>query len=264
MITIRLKNLLFFILIALLLNSCVTYESILSYENPPNVPDSPQPIANYQAIRIQPNDVLHIKINSLEQAAQPFELNSGGNTGAVANNPQTLLLNGYLVNQEGFIDFPTLGKLQLGGLTMEEAKTVLLEKLDRYFETPPIVNIRLLNFNVNVNGEVGAPGVISVQTERLTIVEAITMAGDFTDHSQRDSIMIVREADGERSFGYLDFNSPTIFESPYFYLQQNDVIYVRPLSRKVVTLRDPITRVLTYVSAGTGLAALVFTIINRR
>jgi len=265
-IIMQLKFIVYSLVLFTTASSCVTYESILNYENPPNPSTAPQAIANYQPIRIQPNDVLYIKINSLEEAAQPFELNgsAGGRIGAAANNPQALLISGYLVNQEGYIDFPTLGKMQLGGLTMEEAKTKLLNHLDIYFEVPPIINIRLLNFNVNINGEVSAPGAISVPTERITIVEAITLAGDFTDYSRRDSILIVRESDGERSFGYVDFNSPQIFESPYFYLQQNDVIYVRPLPRKTVILRDPIARYFTWISAGTGLALFILNITSRR
>ena len=261
----RLKAITYLFLLIVMLSSCVTYESILNYEESPSVPTTPQTIDNYQPIRIQPNDVLYIKLNSLEEAAQPFELNSSaGNVGAAANNPQALLINGYLVNQEGYIDFPTLGRVQLGGLTIEEIKTNLLDSLSRYFETPPIINIRLLNFNVNVNGEVGAPGAINVPTERITIVEAITLAGDFTDYSRRDSILIIRESGGERSFGYVDFSSPNIFESPYFYLQQNDVIYVRPLARKTVILRDPIARYFTWISAGTGLTLFILNLTNRR
>lgn len=261
----QLKEIAYLLLLLTTVASCVTYDSILNYEQAPNIPTTPQAINNYQPIRIQPNDVLYIKISSLEEAVQPFELNSStGNVGAAANNPQALLINGYLVNQEGYIDFPTLGRLPIGGLTIEELKSMMLDRLDRYFETPPIINIRLLNFNVNINGEVSAPGAINVPTERITIVEAITLAGDFTDFSRRDSILIVRESGGERSFGYVDFNSPKIFESPYFYLQQNDVVYVQPLERKTVTIRDPIARYFTWISAGTGLAVFILTITNRR
>ncbi len=245
-----------------LLSSCVSYDSLLNYEEAPEVPSEPQTISNYKPIRIQTNDILSIKVNSVDPvAAAPFALDGG--VGANANNTQVLLLNGYLVDDEGYIDFPTIGSLKLGGLTMKQAKQEVLTKLQPYFETLPIVNIRLLNFNIHINGEVGAPGLINVMNQRITIVEAMTLAGDFTDYSQRDSILIIRELDGERSFGYIDFNSPDLFNSPYFYLQQNDVIYVRPLPRRRFAVADPITRVFSIVSGATGIVAFVISVLNR-
>ncbi|MEM6699100.1 MAG: polysaccharide biosynthesis/export family protein, partial [Bacteroidota bacterium] len=117
------KSTIYYFILLVLASSCVTYESIVNYEDPQSHPIDSQQIDNYQPIRIQFNDVLYIRINSLEAAAEPFELNSGGgNIGAAAINPQALLINGYLVSQEGYIDFPTLGRIKLAGLTIEEAK----------------------------------------------------------------------------------------------------------------------------------------------
>ncbi|MEL6635581.1 MAG: polysaccharide biosynthesis/export family protein [Bacteroidota bacterium] len=244
--------------LVLLSSGCVSYESLLNYNQQPAIPTEPQLIANYIPITIQTNDILHIQVSSAEvMANEPFEL--AGQTGN-ANNTQNLLMNGYLVDLEGRVDFPTLGQVAIGGLTIQEAREHLLQLLEPYFEQAPIVNIRLLNFRVSVNGEVNNPGTFNVLNERLTIVEALTMAGDFTDYSMRDSILIVRESAGERSFGYVDFNSAEIFTSPYFYLQQNDVVYIRPDKRKVGIVRDPATRFFTWISAITGVAAFIITV----
>jgi polysaccharide export outer membrane protein len=245
------------------LNSCVSYESLLNYDQAPVSPIPTQPINNYRPIIIQANDILNINVSSNnQQAAIPFQINTSG-TGANTNTPQGLLMNGYLVNTEGSINFPTIGRVQLGGLSIQQAQDTLLSKLLPYFNEAPIVNIRLLNFNISVNGEVRSPGTFNVVNERITVLEALTLAGDFTPYSRRDSVMIIRETQNERSFGYVDFNSPTIFESPYFYLRQNDVVYIRPLKRKIATVQDPVTRVLAWVSAVTGITAIVLTLSRR-
>ncbi len=248
------------IVVVLLSTGCVSYDSLLNYNRTPTFPVEPQLIANYKPIAIQTNDILHIQVSSSEASAtEPFEI-GGAAAGGNMNNTQGLLMNGFLVDSEGRVDFPTLGQVPVGGLTIQEAKEHILKLLEPYFEQQPIVNIRLLNFRVSVNGEVANPGTFSVLNERLTIVEALTMAGDFTDYSMRDSILIVREANGERSFGYVDFNSASLFTSPYFYLQQNDVVYVRPDKRKVGIVRDPATRIFTWISAFTGVAAFILTL----
>ncbi len=229
----------------LMLTSCVQYRDLLSYHEPPRFPMEPQEITNFRPMEIQPNDILQISVSSLlPEAAAPFNGSSDG---------------GYLVDNQGMVTLPTVGDIEVGNLTLEAAKRAVQSKLNPFFSEPPIVNIRLMNFKVNVNGEVGSPTTFTIANDRITIIEAITRAGDFTPYSQRDSILVIREFNNERTFGYIDFTSPEVFDSPYFYLRQNDVIYVRPQKTKVTTVRDPITRVLPYISIGTGLAALIIT-----
>ncbi|MEL7427027.1 MAG: polysaccharide biosynthesis/export family protein [Bacteroidota bacterium] len=243
----------------LLGTGCVPYDSLLNYEQA-QTPFAEQMIDNYKPLLIQPNDILHIRLSSAnELAIQPFVM-QGGEVAAGGNNAQGLLINGYLVSAEGTINYPSIGTIKVGGMSMQEAKVFLLDQLKPYFTNEPIVDIRLLNFNVSVNGEVASPGTFTVPNERLTVLEAVTLAGDFTSYSRRDSVMVIRESAGDRTFGYVDFNSPEIFRSPYFYLRQNDVVYVQPLRRKVLTVQDPLTRALTWVSAATGIAAIVFTL----
>lgn len=243
------------------LSSCVPYTSLVNYDEQPTIPTTPQAISNYQPLLIKPNDILHISITSSEESAvaQPFE-RSGGNTGAMAANGIALLLSGYLVNPEGYIDFPTLGKIKLDSLSIDQAKIKFSQLLKPYFEVDPIITMRLINFRVSVNGEVKNPGTFDILNERITVIEAISMAGDFTDYARRDSILVIRETKVERTFGYVDFNSSDLFNSPFFYLQQNDVIYIRPERRKIGVVRDPGLRILTWVSALTGTAALIISL----
>lgn len=242
------KNNILLILFAIVLlsSSCVQYKDVLSYEETSVFPSEAQTITNYKPIVIQPNDILQITVTSLVQtAAAPFNGSGDG---------------GYLVDASGNITLPTLGDIEVSNLTLEAAKVKLRKALEPYFVEAPIVNVRLRNFKVSVNGEVGSPGIVPVENGRISMIEVITRSGDFTPYSRRDSILIIREFNNERSFGYIDFNSAEVFNSPYFYLQQNDVIYVRPTKTKVATVRDPATRILPFISIVTGLTVLALQI----
>lgn len=238
--------------------SCVSYESLVNYTEPPGIPDQPQLISNFQPVLIQPNDILRVRISSSDAlAVQPFVMGaaSEGSSGASGE---------YLVNSRGEVNFPTLGRVELQGLGMEEAAEKLLQLLAPYFENAPIVDVSLINFKVNVNGEVSSPGIFSIPNERVTILDALSLAGDFTVFSRRDSILIIRERDSMRTFGYIDLNSADAFKSPYFYLQQNDVIYVRPDKTKTNSVRDPASRFLPWVSVIVSLTAVTVSIIRIR
>lgn len=260
------KHIIYLLLLGLILtlNSCVSYDSLLSYNESPKVFLEPHEITNFEPIKIQPSDILQIQVSSTDpNAAAPFNLSiSGGGSGNGQNARDGGSASGFLVNQDGTIDFPTLGAVKVENLSVDETKAEILKLLKPYFTISPIVNVRLANFKVNVTGEVKNPGIFSISNNRVTVIEAITMAGDFTNHSMRDSVLIVREAEGIRSFGYVDFNSAEIFNSPYFYLQQNDMIYIRPERRKTAIIRDPITRATPIVSALTSLVAIIVTVIR--
>jgi len=244
------RGLIFIILIGVLSTTgCTSYGALVNYNESPRIPTEAQAIINYKPITVQSNDVLSIQVLSTNPlVSKPFNLSEEGSGG------------GYLVNSEGFIDFPTVGKIKLKGLEIEMVKSKIIEAIAPYFEAPPIVQVRLANFRVNVNGEVGSPGTFSVNNQRMTLIDAITLAGDFTSYSARDSILIIREQDGMRTFGYINFNSPELFNSPYFYLQQNDVLYVKPNKSIVNTVRDPATRFLPWVGAAVSLVALLLSI----
>ena len=243
--------------IVLLFSSCVSYPALLNFNEAPGIPTQPQSINNYQPITIQPNDILDIQISSLDPVAtKPFLLSSGEEGGAT--------VAGYLVNSAGEIKFPTLGRIYLKDLNTEAAADTILQLLAPYFEQEPIINVRVANFKVNVNGEVGTPGVFTIANERVSILDALSMAGDFTIYSRRDSILIIRERDEVRTFGYIDLNSSNAFNSPYFYLQQNDLVYVKPQKAKVNAVQDTGRRILPWVSAIASITAIAISIIRFR
>ena len=139
----------------------------------------------------------------------------------------------YLVNNQGEIDFPVLGRLKISGLTKNECEALIREKLVPYLKEPPIVNVRMVNYKISVLGEVNHPGTFTVSNEKVNVLEALAMAGDMTVYGVRDNVKLVREnANGERLIQTLNLNDADLVRSPYFYLQQNDILYVSPNKTK--------------------------------
>lgn len=145
----------------------------------------------------------------------------GVTAGATSQN-----MPGYLVNADGNIQFQSLGELQVEGLTKVQLAELLKEKLSKYLMNP-YCNIRFLNYKFTMLGEVGKQGVYTIPGERISILEALGMAGDISLYGLKDSIMVVRETNGKRTFGNLDVSNPEVFTSPYYYLQQNDIVIVK-------------------------------------
>lgn len=242
------------ITLLLLTTGCISYESLINFgeTNKNNLP--PMPINNYQPLIIQKSDILQVNLSSRDaQSLLPFKMQ--GTENGVA-------FDYFQVSSDGNIEFPTIGKINVDGKLLEEARVLLEEKLSPYFEVSPIIQIKVTNFQVNVNGEVGSPGGFIVENGRINVYEAITRAGDFTDYSRRDSILVIRELDGMRTFGYLDFNSIEVYNSPFFYLRQNDMVYIQPSKAKVNLIRDPATRALPYLSAVVSVFAIILAFVR--
>lgn len=166
----------------------------------------------------------------------------------------------YLIDSEGFIEFPVLGKLKLAGMTRSGALQFMKDKLKPYVYEP-IVNLRILNYKVTVQGEVMRPGVFTLNTERITLPEALSMAGDLTVYGKRENILIIREIDGKVSYNYVDLTKADFINSPFYYLSQNDVVYVEPNKTKINSsaVGPNISVILTSVS----LLITVFALIRR-
>ena len=242
----------------LLLSGCVKHTQLLYFRNQSEfVPLQNHDINNTVRIKIQTDDVLFILVRALDQeTAEPFNLFGGANMQMMNMGGQNPSLQGYLVDPNGNIEIPVIGTLSVAGLTIEETKALIADKLKPYL-TDPTIMIRFMNFRFTVLGEVGAPRTINVPGERMTILEAIGQAGDLTPYSNREKIMVIREQNGKREFGYVDIHSPDIFQSPYFYLQQNDIVYVEPIKEATAVVRDPIAETLPIISGILSIAALI-------
>ena len=261
------KQLLLLSLLIALSSSCVHQRDLISFREA-QFPTQPEAILNSLELKIQPEDLLQITVHSFDKlAASPYNLTDsnspqGGGmmqqSSSTGSSNQLELFLGYFVDREGYIDFPVLGRIQVGGLTLVEAKqkilTLLLPQL-----TDAVVNMRFLNFKITITGEVNHPGIIRLSNQRVTILEALGHGGDFTPYANRTNVLLIREKDGQRTYTRIDLTKADLFTSPYFYLQQNDVLYVEPIQAKVATVADPFSRAISYSS---GLLAIITLIIT--
>lgn len=209
---------------------------------------------------IQTNDLLYIYVESRTPEAT-VRFNQETNKVAVSNgtvmNPGSSAVTGYLVNNEGDITFPVLGIIHVLGKTHAELASEIGRRLvSEGHVLDAVVTVKLLNFKVSVLGEVVRPGQIEVSGERLTILEAISMVGDLTIYGLRDNVTVIREENGQRIVGEVDLTSKEVFNSPFYYLHQNDVVYVEPnVKRKRTADRDPM--VMTYISTGLSVVSML-------
>jgi polysaccharide export outer membrane protein len=195
----------------------------------------PQQKSNSYEIKIQPDDLLSIIVSAEDaEIAAPFNLMSisvmqpGRQEAALGQ--QTMQL--YLVDREGMIDFPVLGKLKISGLTRSEVTQMFQDKIGVFIKNP-IINFRITNFKVAVQGEVNQPGTYTINSERVTLIEALTMAKDLTIYGKRNNILVIREIEGVKSYNRIDITKADFMSSPFYYLAQNDVIYVEPNKNRV-------------------------------
>lgn len=253
-----------FLLLTLLgLSSCVTHDELLNFNQGPAFPDTAVDIQNLPQLQIQPDDLLSIRVKSLEPlAAEPFNVDPANmNMGMMGGGGNVRPLIGYLVSREGTIDFPMLGTIKVVGMTTDELKELLLEELEPFLKEPVIL-VRFLNFRITVLGEVLQPGTFFVANERVTVLDMLGQAGDITPYGNRTNILIIREQNGQRQTATLNLQDREVFESPFFYLQQNDVIYVEPMPTRTAAIRDQSQRILPWLSAITALTTLALTLSN--
>ncbi len=223
-----------FLTVALLvMSSCASKRTNLAYFTDIDKIQSGIMGTTDYTLKVVPDDRLNISVSSLDpQASQLYNLPSqytpvlDPNTGQPILSP-TNTSNSYLVNSKGDITFPVLGTLHVEGMTAEEIADMLTKRISSSVEDP-IVTVSISKFNVNVLGEVNHPGMVTSQGERFSIIDAISKAGDITQYGVRENVLLIREEDGKKVYHHLDLSDSKIFDSPYFYLKQNDMVYVAP------------------------------------
>lgn len=219
--------------------------------------------------KIMPKDQLTITVSTIDPAAAtPFNLavsNVVGSTGQLSNNVGSL--QSYLVDNNGDIQFPVVGRIHVAGLTKEKCQELIKEKISTYLakEENPIVTVRMSSFRVTVAGEVGHPGVFPVTTEKMSVIEALATAGDLTIYGKRDNVLLIREdATGEKHAVRLNLNDANIINSPYYYVQQNDILYVQPnnVKAKNSDIGQSTTLWFSVIGIITSVASLVINILR--
>ncbi len=256
--------LLFFILLTCA--SCVSQKKMIYLQGADYLQDNPQQIKENFELKIQSDDQLAISISSKDrELIEPFNNNTliGSGSGMNSQYNSQAGVSYFQVDKDGNIEFPIFGTLKASGLTRTELAKVLENRLiSQNYIKDPLVSIKIMSFKVTVLGEVKAPGVQNVTGERLTLLEALGMAGDLLPSARRENIMVIREEDGKRKSYMVDLTSSyDVLNSPCYYLQQNDVVYVEPNSAIRVKGSGTMSTVTSTVGMISMLASLVSIII---
>ena len=265
------KKLIYSALVALtmvlVLGSCGSTKNVAYFQNADSISYAASKML-YEA-KIMPKDELTITVITTDpKAAMPFNLavsQTIGTGGQLSSSQGSL--QGYLVDNNGNIEFPIVGTLHVGGLTKNQAEELIKSKVKPYMAATenPIVTVRMASYRVVVTGEVNRPSVISVPQEKMSIIEALAQAGDLTIYGKRENVLLIREdASGQKSTHRLNLNDANIINSPYYYLQQNDIIYVEPNKVKAQNsaIGSSTTLVMSGLSILTSIASLVVNILR--
>ena len=250
----------------LMLSSCATVKNIAYFQN--KLVDQPEKIDKHAGIVIQPKDMLSIVVSSKNpELVVIFNLpvvSYQAGSEVVSSGYQKLM--GYVVDNEGCIDFPVLGSIKVAGLTRWELAEVIKSRLiDGGYLNDAVVTVEFMNFKVSVIGEVNSPGTYSVEGDKVTILQAISLARDLTIFGQRENVSVIRERDGERTIYEVNLCDVSLFKSPAYYLQQNDIVYVQPsdIKARQSTTDDKALRMTSImVSSGSLLVSVATLIIS--
>lgn len=219
-------------LIVLLFAACNAYKRVPYFQSISRTTDSRETIKNFTPLTIQNSDILSIYVTSLN----PMAFSDSSSRSA-----------GYLVDQNGQVELPLIGKQSVAGLTTSVAAEQIKKQLAPYLKNPS-VNVRMLNFKVAVLGDVSKPDVFKIPNERVTLTEALSLAGDLTITAKRTNVLLIREIDGKREFIPIDLTSAKVFNSPYYYLKNNDVIYVEPDRTKYSSVDNSYRNISLFLS----------------
>jgi polysaccharide export outer membrane protein len=253
----KVKNKCLFILTIVVLSSCASKKEVVYFQD----------VGSFETIvdddsfipKFKVDDLVSIHVSTLNpEASAPFNLYRGGDT---ENSFQPRPVD-YLVDQAGEIDFPVIGKLKIVGLSPEELRVLLREKLADYLKNP-IINIRLVNFTVSILGEVNRPGTYQINGEEITIMEALGLAGDMTIKGMRRNVLVIRDFDGTKVYYRIDLTSKNATKSPVYYLTQNDVVYVEP-NQSAITASSLDNRATIAVSIASVLITSTVLLLTQR
>jgi len=213
---------------------------------------------------IQKNDLLNISVSSLDPTGKAVEVFNAPNIVNTTTSAAQGQIIGYLVGIDGTIEFPVIGNIKAEGLTKEQLRQTIIKKLvDQDLVKGPIVSIRFINFRVTVLGEVKSPTVVNVPNEKISLLEAIGLAGDLTLYAKRDNILVIREdANGNKDIKRINLNSTELLSSPYYYLKSNDIIYVEANKSKIASTGRGQQWIPALLTALSILAVTITSVVN--
>lgn len=245
-----------FLITLFFLSSCASKKDVVYLQDVENETAIEQSVS-YEPV-IKCDDMLSV-IVAADQPDLTIPFNLPQIQGNYQVNDSQEGIKTYLVDPNGYIDFPVIGKVKLAGLTRTQAKKELENKIKEYIKEPS-VNLRILNFKISVMGEVNKPNTYKITSERVTVLEAISMAGDMTIYGKRSNILVIREIDGKKTFNRVDLTKKDFISSPFYYLNQNDVVMVEPNKTKVNSsvIGPNVTVTISALSLLTTIAIILF------
>lgn len=252
------KKTIYLLIAVLFLSACgVRYKSIPYFVDLPAKEDVEEDINNKTIIRIQKDDILSITVSSPSAESNLIFNLANNNSGEASGGSNSI--SGFIVDQQGNVQLPYLGAVKVEGLTTATAREMIQKKLsDGDFLKNPVVSLRLANFKISVLGDVARPGIYPIQNERVTVLDALSMAGDLTITGMRDNVLLIRENNGKREQIRLNLQNKDLMSSPYYYLQTNDAIYVQPGRAKYATV-DSSYRNASFILSAISIIILIIT-----
>jgi polysaccharide export outer membrane protein len=225
-----LNKLFLFLTVIALFSSCASKKDYIYVQNIDSIELKSE---NYRTL-LQPDDLISILVlGENPTITAPFNSPNAISATQPENNMQVQIPpQTYLIASDNTINLLVVGKIKIGGLTKKEAEALLIEKLSKYLASPS-VDLRILNYKISVQGEVNRPGTFPITTERVTLIEALSMAGDLTVYGKRNNVLLIREENGIKVIKRLDLTKADFINSPFYYLRQNDMVYVEPNKTKI-------------------------------
>lgn len=252
-----------------LFSSCVNQKQIAYFQKGINQSDT-MAVAKAYIPKIQPGDILAINVGSLNPVASSFfnpysttPVTSDNSSGVSAGSSSTGTVPvtaqssapGFLVDSAGTIELPLIGTLKIAGLNTSDARDTIKNRLKTYLKEPT-VNVRFLNYKISVMGEVAKPSVYVIPNERITIPEALSMAGDMTIFGKRENVLVIRDENGKKEFGHVNLTSREVYTSPYYYLHANDIVYVEPGKGRIAQT-DKVYQILPVILSALSLISII-------
>ena len=250
------RKILCYLLLIFAVTSCITKKELVYMQNEKLRTNTPTNFTTpYKEYELQPNDVLSIKVLSVQpELTNQFNIIDPNNAFGLTS-PSSLFLSGYSLDTDGKIKLPIIGEIKVSGLTVAQSQDLIQRNLDKYINDATVV-VKLISFKFSVLGEVRNPGYFYVYNEQANLLEALSMAGDLTQGASRENVKLIRQKPGGTEVVLLDLKDPNLVQSQYYYLKPNDVLYVEP--RKTQIKRDN----LVVVSAILGVLSTAGLILN--
>uniref|UniRef100_F4CA92 Polysaccharide export protein n=1 Tax=Sphingobacterium sp. (strain 21) TaxID=743722 RepID=F4CA92_SPHS2 len=237
--------------------ACRSNKTIPYFKNIPKTEYNKIEQAAYSELKIKEDDILDITIQTADVNASS-QVNEAATNNSVAAGSGQQRVTGFVVDKEGEVELPVIGRVKLKGLTSYEARNLIRNKANEYF-VDPTVQVRFVNFKVTVIGEVNRPSSYTMPSERVNILDAIGMAGDLTIYGRRENVLLIRETDSGKELVQFNLNDSQLFKSPYYYLKQNDIIYVEPSKGKIASAESSRFSVVAIIASLLSTAALIIT-----